>query len=109
MGIFTEIASSHGKFKGYVKPLIQDLELVDEPEKYIGFLKWVREKFIEGAAKLFENPMENQIGTKIPLEGKLSNPHANIFYAIVETLRNAFIVALKPSIDYEININSVKS
>jgi hypothetical protein len=43
------------------------------------------------------------------MEGTFKNPQTNTLEAIWEVLRNAFIQALVPRIDYEININSVKT
>ena len=43
------------------------------------------------------------------MEGKFKNPQTNTLDAIWEVLRNAFVQALLPSVDNEININSVNS
>ena len=47
--------------------------------------------------------------TKIPIEGNFKNPHVKTLYAVWEVLRNAFIQALMPQIDNDINIHSVKT
>src|SRR5690606_22907286 len=45
---------------------------------------------------------------KIRLEGSLENPNTNWLMAIGFILRNAFIQALQPGIDHEINLKGVK-
>jgi hypothetical protein len=60
-----------------------------------------------GVGQVFRNQPEDQVATKIPFEGRLDNPRANIWITISNTLQNAFIRAIQPSIDNEINIASV--
>lgn len=106
LSLFTEIAANGGKFKGYVKPLINDLAMLG-PESN-GFWSRLREALIGAVAEIFENHFEEQIASKIPFNGTFKKVDVHIGYAIMETLKNAFISALKPSIDFEININSIK-
>jgi hypothetical protein len=58
-------------------------------------------------ATILKNPKEKQIATKVPIEGKFDKTTVGVWYAIVDLLRNAFIQALQPSIDYQIDIESV--
>lgn len=103
----TEMAAADGRFKGYVKPLLQDIDIVDmkdakEPLK----LFW--ESFVAGVVKLFKNQNKDQFGSKIPIEGDVKNPKAGIVPALASVLENAFVKALTPAVDREININEVK-
>jgi hypothetical protein len=41
------------------------------------------------------------------LEGSFKDTKVNLLYAIIEVLKNAFIQALQPTIDQQINIGSV--
>lgn len=104
--VYTEIASKDGGFKGYVKPLIVDLKILGPDDKDENPLVKLWEGILDAVTWVFENKKEDQLATKIPLEGKYNNPKPNILYTIFEVLRNAFIKALNPSLDYEININS---
>src|SRR4029079_15618429 len=65
------------------------------------------ESIVGAAGVILRNQKQDQVATKIPLEGTFKNSSADIWYAIIDMLRNAFIQALQPSIDYQININSV--
>ncbi|SDD36392.1 hypothetical protein [Williamwhitmania taraxaci] len=56
---------------------------------------------------ILKNPEKKQVATKVPFEGVYEKTTIKTWYAIVEVLRNAFIQALYPSIDQEINIQSV--
>jgi hypothetical protein len=104
---YTEMAAADGKFKGYVKPLLQDLKIVDLKDAKHP-LKFFWETFIAGVVKLFTNQKKDQFGSRIPLEGTIENPKAGIIPAIGSVLHNAFVKALSPRVEGDININQVK-
>ncbi|HMJ92292.1 MAG TPA: DUF748 domain-containing protein [Candidatus Acidoferrum sp.] len=104
---YTEMAAANGRFKGYVKPLLQDLDIVDLKDAR-NPLKLFWESFVAGVVKVFKNQNKDQFGTKVPLEGAIENPNADILSAIGNVLRNAFVKALSPRVEGEVGINSVK-
>jgi hypothetical protein len=105
MGLYMEFAAKQGGFGGYAKPLIKNMEVV----KGEGDLKeQVWEVIVAGAAKILENKKTDDVATKISINGKFDQPDMNIWKAISYLLRNAFVYALKPSIDNTINIQKMK-
>lgn len=108
-GLYTEIAAKNGKFKGYVKPFIKDLDVVGPQDKRDNFFNKIYEHIVGAAGVIFKNQKENQIATKIDLEGDFKNPKTKVIDAVWEVLRNAFIQALIPRIDNEISLKSVVS
>jgi hypothetical protein len=104
LGLYTEFAAKEGKFKGYVKPIIKDFKTKKEGD--LGEIVW--ENIVQGISKLLENWKKEQVATKVPIEGKFENPQAGLWTAINYVLRNAFVYALKPSIDNDINIGKVE-
>lgn len=106
-GLYTEVASKDGKFIGYVKPIITNLEVIGPEDRHDSFLNKLYEKWVGTAGVIFKNRKEEQIATKIPIQGEYGDMTIGTWYAIIEVLRNAFIQALYPSIDNEITINSV--
>jgi hypothetical protein len=107
--LYTEIAAKGGKFKGYVKPIIKDLKVLGPKDKNDSFFQLMWESIVGGTGFVLKNQKANQVATKIPIEGTFKNPKTNTIEALWKVLSNAFIQALIPNIDYEININSVKS
>ena len=107
--VYTEIAAKDGKFKGYVKPIIKDLKVLGPKDKNDSFIHLLWESIVGGAGFVLKNQKADQVATKVPMEGTFKNPQTNAIVALWEVLRNAFIQALIPSIDYQINIDSVKS
>ncbi|MBT1701013.1 DUF748 domain-containing protein [Fulvivirgaceae bacterium PWU4] len=108
-GLFTEIAAKDGRFNGYVKPLIKDLKMLGAEDRKDNILKKLWEGLIGTAGEVFENQRNDQLATKIPFEGRINNPQANIWYAIVQVMQNAFVHALQPSFDQDINIAAVET
>ncbi|MBA2423152.1 MAG: DUF748 domain-containing protein [Chitinophagales bacterium] len=106
-GLYTEIASKQGKFIGYVKPVIKDLNVVGAEDRNDSFFHKLWEGVVGTVADILTNQPKDQFATKIPLEGDLSEPDAKIWTAIIEVLRNAFVQALFPAIDQEINLAAI--
>jgi hypothetical protein len=105
--VYSEVAAKDGGFKGYVKPLIKDLKILGPDNKGENVLTRLWEGILDAVAWIFKNKKVDQLATKIPLEGKFNDPKPNIGFIIYALLRNGWIQALNPSLDYEININSV--
>lgn len=106
-GLYTEIAAKEGRFTGYVKPLIEDIDVLGKEDREENILRQAWEGITGAVTEIFENQKEETFATKIPLKGDIDNPRANIFFAIMQILENAFISALQPSIDQQINLGTV--
>lgn len=106
-GLYTEFAAKDGGFKGYVKPFIKDLDVRGKEDQSDGFLQKTWESIVGGVGVVFKNQKKDQLATKVPIEGNFNNPDVNILEAIWQVLKNAFIKALMPAVDQQININSV--
>jgi hypothetical protein len=106
-GLYTEIASKQGEFVGYVKPIIKDLDVLGKEDRKDNLFQKIWEGLVGAAGVILRNQKHDQVATKVPLQGTFDKTTTNIWYAILEVLRNAFIQALQPSIDHEINIQTV--
>lgn len=106
-GLYTEIAAKEGTFTGYVKPLLEDVDILGKEDREDNILRKVWEGISGTVSEVFENQSKETFATKIPFEGDIENPKANIFFAIMQVLENAFINALQPSIDQQINLATV--
>jgi hypothetical protein len=106
-GLYTEFAAKDGRFEGYVKPLIKDLDVLGSEDREDNILQKAWEGVVGGVSEVFENQKNERIATKVPLRGSTKDLDSNVWYAVGEVIRNAFIQALQPSIDQEINIATV--
>lgn len=106
-GMYAEVAAKDGAFTGYVKPLVKSLDVYGPEDKNDNIFRKIWEALAGGVSELLENQPKDQFATKIPFEGRMEDPQANIWITIANVLQNAFINALQPNIDNEINIGSV--
>ncbi|MEO8589591.1 MAG: DUF748 domain-containing protein [Flavobacteriales bacterium] len=106
LSLYTEIATRDGAFKGYVKPIIKDLDVLGREDRKDNILRQLWEGIVGTAGAILTNPKKDQVATKVLLEGRLDDPKVRTWVAVVDLLRNAFIRALEPAIDRDINIAS---
>lgn len=106
-GLYTEVAAKQGKFDGYVKPIIKNLDILGKDDRDDNIFKKMWEGVAGAVTELLENQPRDQFATKIPIQGSFEQANTNISFAVLSILRNAFIQALQPSIDYQINIANV--
>jgi hypothetical protein len=106
-GLYTELAAKEGRFSGYVKPLIKDLDILGKEDRKDNVIRQLWEAVAGSAGELLQNQPKDRLATKVPLEGSVKQLDTNVWYAMGVVLQNAFIEALQPAIDQEINIASV--
>lgn len=108
-GLYTEIAAKDRKFTGYVKPVIKNLDVLGPEDKQDNFFRKAWEGVAGAVGEVLENQKKDQVATKIPIEGSFDETTVGVWYAVTTVLRNAFIQALYPSLDYQISIGSVEA
>jgi hypothetical protein len=109
LGLYTEIAAKEGQFRGYVKPLLKNMDVLGEEDRKDNIFRKLWEGFVGVTGQVFENLKEDQVATKIPFKGEVKDPQANIWYTITYVLQNAFVRAMQPSLDHEINIAAIEA
>jgi hypothetical protein len=104
--LVTELEVREGRFDGYVKPLIDDLDVVrlsDElGEQSPLATAW--EALVGGVAEVFENQSRDQQGTRIPVRGTIDQPSLGLVGALESVLRHAFVDALEPTFEGEAQV-----
>jgi len=106
--LYTELAAADGKFKGYAKPIMRDVQIYssEEPEK--NPLKRLWEGLVEFATEVLENDKTGQVAARIPFSGTIKDPHAGILQTIASVLHNAFVSAFARSLEGSISLRDVK-
>lgn len=102
--LYSEIAAEDGAFKGYVKPLMQDVNIYSSKEEEPNPFRRLWEGLVEVVAELFENQSEDQVASLVPLSGRLDDPDVDVFESIVGVLRNAFVGAFSQSLENTISL-----
>jgi len=106
--LYMELAAADGKFKGYAKPILQDVNLYRSGEEEQSALKRMWEGFLDFAANVLENQDADQVAARIPFSGTIKNPETNLFATIASVLRNAFVSAFARSLEGSITLRDVK-
>jgi uncharacterized protein YhdP len=106
--LYLELAAADGKFQGYAKPVMQNVNILssEEPEK--NPLKRIWEGLVDFAANVLENPDKDQVAARIPFSGTIENPETSILETVVSVLRNAFVSAFARSLEGSISLRSVR-
>jgi hypothetical protein len=106
--LYMEMAAADGKFKGYAKPILEDVDMYrsGEPEKNPSKRGW--EGFLDFAANVLENKDADQVAARIPFTGTIEDPKTNLFATIASVLRNAFVSAFARSLEGSITLRDVK-
>lgn len=106
--LYMEIAAADGGFKGYAKPLMQDVDMYGSQEQNDSLLRKMWEGIVEFTANIVENPEEDQVGARVPFSGTIQNPDTSIWQTIASVMRNAFVSAFARSLEGSISIRDVR-
>jgi hypothetical protein len=106
--LYMELAAADGKFKGYAKPVMRDVNIYSSKEPEKNPLKRLWEGLVDVAADIVENHQEDQVAARIPLSGTLEKPNADLFATIGSVLHNGFVSAFARSIEGSISVRSVR-
>lgn len=106
--LYTELAAADGKFKGYAKPIMRDVNMYSSDEEEDNPLRRLWEGLVDFAAEIVEDEGSDQIAARIPFSGTIEDPEAGLLETVVSVLRNAFVSAFARSLEGSISIRSVK-
>lgn len=103
-----EMAGNDGGFQGYVKPFFEDLDFqnLEDKNKGLGTRLW--EKVVAGLAWLVKNKSRDQLGTRIPFEGRFGDPRIGLWATIANTFRHGFVQAFNPTIEGSVQARNVR-
>lgn len=106
--LYLEIAAAEGKFKGYAKPVLRNVDIYSSEEPEENFLKRIWEGLVDFAANVLENDEKEQVAARIPFTGTIDNPQTSVFATIVSVLRNAFVSAFARSLEGSVSVRNVR-
>lgn len=106
----SELAMQDGKYNGYLKPVLENIKIIDltpdtPEEKKRGFFKRLWELVVGATVSVVKNHPKDRLATKIPLQGSVNSKENFTWTAIVNVLRNGFIKAFDKDVDGSIDIS----
>ncbi|RNI33140.1 DUF748 domain-containing protein [Rufibacter immobilis] len=101
LDMYSELKSTNGQLNGYIKPFFEDIKVLNwkKDKKEGGFLSAVKEAVIGVFTEAAENQPRDQVATKIPISGDISNPKTNGWKTFINVLKHAFIDAFSKGIE----------
>lgn len=93
-----QVRAEGGAYEGFTKPFFRDLDFTNLEDKEKPALKRLAESAVDAVAGLLENDETDKVATAVPFSGTFENNQADIWTAIENLLRNAFIEAIREGI-----------
>jgi hypothetical protein len=109
LSVDTELAASRGRFRGYVKPFIDDLQVLDWENERESFLNKIWQGVVEVAAEVLEDQSKDRVATRIPFEGTVDDPQADIWSTIGGILKNAFLESLRRGLEDKVTLGDASA
>ena len=102
-----EMAGKDGGFQGYIKPFFEDLDFNNLEDKRKNVFSRVWENIVGGLAWLVKNKPRDQVGTRIPFQGRFGDPQVGLWATISNLFRHGFIRAFNPTVEGSVNPENV--
>lgn len=99
LDLYIEAAAKDGAVTGYVKPVARGVEMVDITQDG-GPVSVVWQSLVSVFAEIFENQPEDQLATRIPIAGSLTDPNTDTWTALVGIFENTFDAYIRDTDNY---------
>lgn len=105
--LYVEAAAGDGKIKGYAKPIIKNLQII-EPKKDVSPVEAFYKRALQIATKALKNPDKKTVATRINITGNIENLDTSIWSIVGSLLYHAFLQALLPQIDHTVDMRDME-
>ena len=103
----SEIAMKDGDFEGYVKPVLENFQVIDMKNEETTFLRKMWEVVIGSTLGVFQNQRTDRFATQVPFEGSTKNTRVRIIPTVFNVLKNAFIEAFEKDVEGSVNFQGL--
>jgi uncharacterized protein YhdP len=104
ISIDAELAASRGRFRGYAKPFIKDLQVANWKDEHKNVFAKLWESAVQLVGDVLKDDSKDRIATRIPLSGSTDSPDADIWSTLGGLLKNAFIVSLRRGLEGSVKL-----
>jgi hypothetical protein len=104
LDVDSQISINDNMFKGHITPILKDLDFIGAEDRNDNIFRRIWERIVAAGVQLLQNNREDQLASRIPIEGRLDDPKINIPAMIGEILKNAFFKPLRPSLENVIDV-----
>ena len=106
--LYTELAAAEGRFKGYAKPIMRDVNIYSSEEEESNLLRRAWEGLVDLATRILEDEETDQVAARIPFSGSIEEPDADLLETMVSVVRNAFVSAFARSLEGSITLRDAR-
>ncbi len=107
--LYTEVLLNEGNIEGYVKPVLENIDLIKWKSEDEPLVDKIWESIVGGVAEIFENQPREQVATEIPLSGSVKDVDTGIGTTLWNVVKNAFIEALDKQLKNSINFENTEN
>ncbi|UXP32744.1 DUF748 domain-containing protein [Reichenbachiella agarivorans] len=104
--IVGEYAMRDGLIKGYIKPVLEEVQIVDLKEDK-GTLNTLWQSFVGVVTELTENQKKDQTATIVNLSGDLNDVQTNVLEIVFNIFKNAFVEAFDKEIENSVEFKDL--
>lgn len=104
--LYSELAGDKGELKGYVKPIIDDLDEKSLKHEKKSPGEVIKGTVVEILITILTNNPKDRLGTRLQLSGRYDQPGVSLWVAITSAFRNAFIKAMPAKLDRVLNLKN---
>ena len=101
IALFSEVRAQEGRFDGYLKPFVKDLDVlrIEEEADEQNLFQSAWEALVGAAAEVLQNQPTERLATRIPLKGTVAKPETDFWPVFANVFRNAFVEAFAPRLE----------
>ena len=107
LSLYMEGAAQNSQFAGYVKPLLENADLVKIKENAT-MLEALKGFVVKMVSYLLKNHPKDRLATRIEITGNVDSPDTNIWTAVASFLRNWLIKAIAPGIEGTVTLKNAR-
>jgi hypothetical protein len=101
--VFTEMRVQNRAVRGYVKPLLRELNVYDSRQDADkNLFQQFYEAVVGGVSQLLENIPRREVATETDISGPLEQPQASTWEVLVGLIQNAFFKAILPGFERQL-------
>ena len=97
--VYAEARAAGGRFAGYVKPLLKDVNVLDAEKEKATLGEKIKEGVADAVKEILENEKQNSVGARVPFAGRFDDPSIGVWRGALTVLRHAFVQALTPTVE----------
>lgn len=105
IALFSEVRAEEGRFDGYLKPFVQDLDVlrIEEEADEQNVFQSAWEALVGATAEVLQNQPTERLATRIPLRGTVKNPETEFWPVFANVFRHAFVEAFSPRLEQSVS------